>query len=226
MTATTQWTSDPRTVNEVAFDRLRELILSGELSMGERLDERSLAARIDVSRTPLREAIARMANLGVVEQRTYRGAFLRVFTRTQVAELYELRKVLEGLAARKATALITADQLDELCKIIERGTAAFEAGDTRGFEAADREFHAFIVAVAGSELLHEHLKNLELRIQLVRHLVNLQHDVAAHTVDDRRQVYDAMIANDASAAEQAMIQHIAAVEAEALRRLPAVVPAS
>lgn len=217
----TQWSSDPRTVNEVAFDRLRQLILSGQLVMGERLDERSLAERIDVSRTPLREAIARMASLGVVEQRAYRGAFLRVFTRTQVAELYELRKVMEGLAARKAAGTITPAELDELAEIIDRGTAALGVDDTEQFEAADREFHALIVRVAGSALLTEHLKNLELRIQLVRHLVNVEHDVAAHTVDDRQRVHDALAAGDAAAAETAMIEHIAAVETEALRRLPA-----
>lgn len=217
----TQWSSDPRTVNEVAFDRVRELILSGQLAMGERLDERTLAERIDVSRTPLREAIARMASLGVVEQRAYRGAFLRVFTRTQVAELYELRKVMEGLAARKAATVITPAQLAALKEIIDRGTAAFSADDTEAFEAADREFHTLIVRVAASDLLAEHLKNLELRIQLVRHLVNLEHDVAAHTVDDRQRVYDALAVADAAAAEAAMIEHIAAVETAALRRLPA-----
>lgn len=216
----TQWSTEPRTVNEVAFDRLSDLILSGQIAMGERLDERSLAERINVSRTPLREAIARLASLGVVEQRTYRGAFLRVVTRRQVVELYEVRKVLEGLATRKATALMTAGELAEFQAIIERGNAAFAAGDTEGFEAADRAFHAFIVAVAGSDLLAEHLKNLELRIQLVRHIVNLQHDVAAHTVDDRQLVYDAIARRDAEAAEAAMITHIAIVESEALRRLP------
>lgn len=213
--------TDSRTVNEVAFDRLRELILSGALAMGDRLDERSLSTRMHVSRTPLREAIVRMANLGVVEQRPYRGAFLRTFDRTQVAELYEVRKVLEGLAARKATTAITDAQLTALATIIDRGTAALSGQDTEGFEAADREFHAFVVSVAGSALLSEQLRHLELRIQLVRHLANLQQDVAAHTVDDRLEVYEAMVARDPAGAEMAMIQHIAAVEAEALRRLPA-----
>lgn len=216
----TQWSSDPRTVNAVAFDRLRDLILNGQLTMGERLDERSLSERIDVSRTPLRDAIGRLANLGVIEQRVYRGSYVRVFTRTQIAELYELRKLFEGLAARKAAAVITDDHLDELAKIVDRGTEAFNAQDTEGFEAADREFHALIVDVSGNALLAEHLHNLELRIQLVRHLVNLEHDVAALTVDDRQRVVDAMREGDATAAEAAMIAHIAVVEAEALRRLP------
>lgn len=216
----TQWSTDPRTVNEVAFDRLSDLILSGQIAMGERLDERSLAERVDVSRTPLREAIARLASLGVVEQRTYRGAFLRVVTRKQVVELYEVRKVLEGLAARKAATTMTPEELGDFQAIIERGTRAFEADDTEGFEAADRAFHAFVVAVAGSELLAEQLKNLELRIQLVRHLVNLEHDVAAHTVGDRQLVHDAIADRDPRAAEDAMIAHIAVVETEALRRLP------
>ncbi|WP_394216451.1 GntR family transcriptional regulator [Brachybacterium vulturis] len=216
----TQWSTDPRTVNEVAFDRLRDLILNGQLAMGERLDERSLAERIAVSRTPLRDAIGRLANLGVIEQRTYRGSFLRVFTRTQVAELYELRKLLEGLATRKATAQISVERLDELGKIVDRGTRAFNAKDTEMFEAADREFHALIAEESGNGLLVEHLKNLELRIQLVRHLVNLEHDVAALTVDDRQRVLDAMREGDADGAELAMIDHIGVVEAEALRRLP------
>lgn len=216
----TQWSTDPRTVNEVAFDRLSDLILTGQIAMGERLDERSLAERVDVSRTPLREAIARLASLGVVEQRTYRGAFLRVVTRRQVVELYEVRKVLEGLAARKAATVMTPADLIEFQAIIDRGNKAFAADDTEEFEAADRAFHAFVVAVAGSELLAEHLKNLELRIQLVRHIVNLEHDVAAHTVDDRQLVYDAIARRDAKAAEEAMIAHIAVVESEAVRRLP------
>lgn len=213
------WASSPRTVNQAAFDRLRELIFAGEIESGSRLDERRLAERIGVSRTPLREAITQLVALGVVEHRAYKGNFLRAITAKQVTELYEVRKALEGLAARTAAENATAGDLDVLEEIIDRGTAAFERNDLAAFEQADRDFHAVIVRLAANELLVDELDRLALRIQLVRHVANLETPVAAETIGDRREVLIALRAGDGRAAEQALTRHIGVVQEQTVRRL-------
>lgn len=215
----TDWNSSPRTVNEAAFDRLRELIFSGEIAAGSRLDERTLAERIGVSRTPLRDAIGQLVNLGVAERRVYKGTFLHAFTAKQIEDLYEVRKALEGLAARTASELATPDGLDRLEAIIRHGTTSFEDGAMAEFERADREFHALVAHMAGNELLVEELDRLALRIQLVRHIANLESSVAAETINDRQEVLLALRARDPVAAEAAMTRHLATVQTEAVRRL-------
>ncbi|WP_401000735.1 GntR family transcriptional regulator [Agromyces sp. GXQ0307] len=213
------WSSSPRTVNEVAFDRLRELISSGEIEMGSRLDERTLSDRIGVSRTPLRDAIGHLVALGVAEHRVYRGTFLRSFTPKQVTELYEVRTALEGLAAYTAAGSAEPADCDRLEAIIERGTDAFERVDLTAFERADREFHALVAELSGNDLLVEELDRLALRIQLVRRIANLEATVAAETIGDRREVLDAIRRRDPAAARAAMARHIGAVQDVAVRRL-------
>lgn len=202
---------EARTVNQRAFERLRTLILDGDLSLGERLDERQLAERMGISRTPLREAIGRLANERIVEHRPYQGNFVRTFTRSQVSDLFEVRKELEGMAARLAAPSVHEPEVLELNAIVDRARTALARDDFVEFEHADREFHSAIIRMSNNETLVEILGTLDLHIQLVRHLANQAPSLPELTMDDRALIVEAFKNGKGEVAAEHMRHHIQSV---------------
>lgn len=216
-----RWDNELKTVNDVAYERLQTLILAGEIQPGERLDERHLADLVGVSRTPLREAIARLVNLGIVAQVPYKGKYVRQLTAAEVDDLYETRKVLEVYAAQRAARRVeNAEDLKPLREVIEEGTKAYKGGNMADFESADRSFHRIIVELSGSESIRRTLEPLQLQIQFFRHLANLDLAIAEHTIGDRLDVLEAIRAGEPDRAGEAMGQHICVVQEEVARHFP------
>jgi GntR family transcriptional regulator of vanillate catabolism len=143
---------------------LRELIFDGEFAPGERVPEVDLAARLGVSRTPMRLALAALAHEGLVEPLTGGGFVVRSFTRNDVADAIELRGVLEGTAARLAAErLESPDELDELTEIARQ---LDEVVDDTSPEALVRYvelndlYHDALVALAKSPTLARAIANV------------------------------------------------------------------
>lgn len=212
---------EARTINQRAYERLSDLILDGDLGLGERLDERQLAERMGISRTPLREAIGRLANEGIVEHRVYQGNFVRTLTRKQVHDLFEVRKELEGMAVRLAAPSVREPEIAELTAIVGRARKALSNADFVEFEHADREFHKAIIRMSNNETLFDVLSNLDLNIQLVRHLANQTPDLPEHTMDERALIVEAFKNGQAAKAAEYMRQHIQGVQDTVLAQLPA-----
>ncbi|WAL39934.1 GntR family transcriptional regulator [Brevibacterium sp. BRM-1] len=134
------------TARSRAHAELMGLIAGGQLSVGDKLSEVALAARLGVSRNTLREAFAALAADGLVERIPHRGVFVAEPTQREIAEIYRLRILLEAGALQWADGLDTSG----LRAIVERGLAARSAGDHVGTAAANQDFHTAIVAAAGS----------------------------------------------------------------------------
>jgi GntR family transcriptional regulator of vanillate catabolism len=142
-----------------ALLRLRELILSGELAPGERLSEPSVAERLGASRTPVRAALARLAEEGLVEAVPFGGFAVKAFTEAEIRDAIEVRGTLEGLAARFAAErgappAALAEMRAMVARMDEatRGEAVTEA-DFSGYVALNEHFHALLVEAAASSAL-------------------------------------------------------------------------
>jgi len=145
--------------SDPVYRRLRRMILEGHYRPGARLVEDRLARDLGVSRTPVREALARVAIEGLVHAAPNRGAVVRSFTRADLLDSFELRAVLEGHAAFRAAQRITPDQLAAL----EAAASALEGSLEQAFGSRQEEvhflvaenqrFHATIVAASGNERL-------------------------------------------------------------------------
>src|SRR5215469_1215925 len=116
---------DDRSLSQVAYDSLRSMILSGEVRPGERLGERELARRIQVSRTPLREALGRLERDGLAVSKPGLGYFATDFDPRLVEELYEFREILEVQATRLAARRIGDAGISDLRGIMQ-ALARFE----------------------------------------------------------------------------------------------------
>lgn len=218
-------TIESSTVNERVYDRLCELLAQGRWSTGERIDERTLAKQLGVSRTPLREALGRLASEGVIIHRSYQGNFVRTFTRQQVRDLFEVRKSLECLAARLACAQINDHEVAQLRATVEECHRHLDEGNLSRFEAGDRLFHSQIVAIGRNDALAFSLRVLSLHIQLVRHLANTEPDLREETRVHRIAVVEAMEDRDADRAAASLERHIADVQNSVLRQLQPKEPA-
>lgn len=200
-----------QTLVERIHERLSAMLAGGELAPGSRLDERALADALRVSRTPLREAIGRLTKEGLVEHRPYRGAFVRTLSATEVGEIYEVRRVLEGLAVRLAVPRLTDADIEEVHAALEATERTLAEGDLVGYAAADQRFHELFIRVAGNGTLSETLARLRLQIQSIRLVANRDPGIVARTAIERPRIVAALEARDAGTAARLMEEHIVGV---------------
>ena len=137
------------------FETLRDEILSGFLTPGDRINIDEIESRLGVSRTPIREALKQLSTMGLVESKPHRGTYVKSLSYEEIIEIYIIRAALEGAAAR-LTALIISDseilRLKGLCNRMEDEIQ--DLGHTR-FKDMNREFHDTINGINDTPLLND-----------------------------------------------------------------------
>jgi len=188
---------------------LRSMIAQGQLPDGARLVERDLAARFEVSRIPLREAIQRLAAEGLVELQRNRGAAVRTLAPADIAEIYSLRKLLEGDAIHRAVQHMDHETLARAA-LVHRLLGEASTADKQG--ELNREFHALLYAPCGNQ---RQLKTIaELRAQVERY-ERLQTTLLADTAafqHEHAAILHACRAGDAKRARMMTIEHLSSAE--------------
>jgi DNA-binding GntR family transcriptional regulator len=196
-----------------AYRHIRGLIIRGELSSGEVLLESPLAERIGVSRTPVREALSRLANEGLVVLGRYRRAQVASFSMAEVAEIFRLRGKLEGHAARRACLRMVVADIERLEAIEDEMEAAFaELGWHKHlprFDELNNEFHAIIARAADSPRLEKILaSSLELPASIFNHYTETFDERTVRTHRQHREIIAALKARNPDWAEAAMSAHL------------------
>jgi DNA-binding GntR family transcriptional regulator len=194
------------------YERLRLLILDGQIGLGEPLVERTLAARLGVSRTPVREAILRLGREGLVRIFEGRGAFVQAYSVEDVVEIYNLREALEALAARLACPNIPDSSLDlfEQRLLRFREDPARRASEPLLWRKVGRGFHQMFVHASRSPRLVEMLALLHDQIELVRGIGRTVSRDAGHrsTVEEHLEILAGFRARDPDRAEKAVRIHL------------------
>ncbi|WP_448542892.1 GntR family transcriptional regulator [Roseiflexus sp.] len=138
-----------RTMTEQVMARLRDMILSGELAPGSRLDQNDLARRFGVSLVPLREALARLQSSGLVRIVPHRGVFVEALSVEELLDIYQVREALEELAARLAAPRLSADDLATLDRLKIEMEKTAKIDDFDALLDLHRNFHFTIYRAAG-----------------------------------------------------------------------------
>lgn len=159
-----------KSLREHAYDELRARIVNLQLPPGTRLIERDLAEDLAVSRIPLREAMQRLQQDGLVVVVPRQGAIVSPFTADDVRDLFDVRESLEVLAARLAAERADVDGLNHLAAQLDTARAATKRDDKPAIAAANAGFHTIIVDLAANPLLESLLRPLEARTQWLFHL--------------------------------------------------------
>ena len=154
-----------RPLEEQVYRALEEQIISGERAPGAALPEMSVAEQLGVSRTPVRTALSRLADEGLVELIPHKGARVVGISREDLIATYKIRMRLEGLAARMATERMTEEQAEEMRRFVELSDYYAAHGDADRLKDMDTEFHSLIYRASGSRMLTRILGELHRNVR-------------------------------------------------------------
>ena len=196
-------------LGERAYRRLRESIVQGMLPSGRKISERSLASELGISAQPVREALRRLEQDGMVVTLPRRGTVVAEVGPAQLGELGRIRAALEGVAAALAAERITAGDIGTLAAILARMQAGTAAADTEALDEANEEFHALIHHATGNLFLIRSLVSLRAYDNLGRHrAVGSTPRDLPKALAEHRGIVAALRKRDPALAEARMRQHI------------------
>ena len=218
------------TVADRVFCELRRAIVEGDIPAGSKLSEPALAERFAVSRGPLREAMRRLESTNLLERRANVGARVVALTQASLVDLYEVREVLEGMAARLAAERMSNAAIADLKALMEqhRQDVARECWQAYFQQEGDLDFHYRIVHGSGNQrlirLLCDDLYHLA---RMYRCQFGMKSERAGDALKEHGLVVDAIADRDGELAELLMRRHVRASRKSVERRLaPTPVPAS
>ncbi|MDU8945427.1 GntR family transcriptional regulator [Ovoidimarina sediminis] len=199
-----------------AYERLILAIREGSLRPGDRLVETEIASRLGISRTPIREAIRQLESDGLVAHQPRIGAIVRKLDYSEITELYEVRAVLEGTAARFAARAASEVELAELEAINDEMRAAVDV--SRLYEA-NRQFHGVILNAARNRFLVKSVEAVQKTLLILGPSTMEEADRAAQAITEHDGILAALRARESDTAEARMRAHIEGGHRERLRRL-------
>jgi DNA-binding GntR family transcriptional regulator len=198
----------PRKADD-AYDVLKDLIISMQIGPGEPLDERTLMARLEIGRTPLREAIQRLTHDGLVVSRPRRGYYVSELSITDFQQMTAARYIIEPPIARLAACHITADEIRQLRTLIDDTLEHFEELGVIGVLNRDLEFHCQIALASRNRYLAQMV--IELNTLMLRYwYISLSR--AAHLKEEyvrHHDLIDLLERRDEVGVEAEMVEHIA-----------------
>jgi DNA-binding GntR family transcriptional regulator len=194
-------------IADIVHASLREAIFSGELKPGSKLSVPALAGRLGVSRSPVREAVLRLTQERLAQEEARRGAVVARIGASELVRIYELREVLEGLAARLAVEHSGRRMVEELRAALEDHARAVDAGSAEAHTKADMRFHRIVREASANDGLIEALEGIQAQVRLA--MVTTTVTAGPHlALADHRSIFQAIERGDPQGAERAAREHI------------------
>lgn len=195
-------------LRDVVFNTLREAILRGDLVAGERLMELQLAAKLGVSRTPIREAIRMLEQEGLAITIPRKGAIVAGMTEKDMQDVLEIREALEELSVQVACDKITEEEIAKLEKNMKNFEHSLKSGDLKKMAQADVEFHDVIYQATDNPKLINMLNNL--REQMYRYRVEYLKNPENHEqlLKEHEAIYKGIVEKDKDAVTEMIRKHI------------------
>lgn len=187
---------------------IREMIIQDELAPGAAIRERALSERLNVSRTPLREALKILSGEGLVDLQPRRGATVAAPSAAEIREMLQLLGALEGFAGVLACESATREDLKELWALHYEMLAAYSRGDRLGYFHKNQSIHFGIVAAARNAPLSEHHRIVNARVYRVRYVSNLKTERWETAIREHEQILEALEAKDRTAIRPILEHHV------------------
>lgn len=188
------------------YDILKEMINNHRFEPGTRLNVEQITKEIGVSRTPVWEAISRLEHENLIVNIPNRGVFMAVLTPQQALELYAVRQVLEGFAARLAAASISAELLERMATCLADQRPAVAARDLRRYSMLDFQFHAAVYEACGNQYLKEMLETIKNKMRPIPLSIDIKPSLDK-LYEDHERLYEALKAHDAERAAEVFAAH-------------------
>ncbi|MGX0976906.1 DNA-binding GntR family transcriptional regulator [Roseovarius sp. MBR-51] len=189
-------------------NRLRQMILEGQLLPGEKINEKVLTEQFGVSRTPLREALKVLAAEGLLDLIPHRGAVITRQSEAELAEVFCVLAALEGLAGELAAEHASEDILHEIADMTRALRRTFDEADRPTYFRINQEIHKTILAAAGNDMLLRSHELLAYRVQRARYQANLTAERWRAAVEEHEAILDALSRRDAERCGKLMKDHL------------------
>lgn len=218
--------SERRTMTDVVYEQLRTAIVELRIPPGEPLREADIAQGLSVSKTPVREALGRLEQDGLVTLSSFRSAVVTAYTARDLTEIYELREVIEVAAARAAAESMSEDGLAALGRIASECVRLHAAGGGGGGGGAPElvalisEFDTVLYGEVKNRRIRAILDNLSDHLARIGRLTTEIPGRIAASVREHALIYEAIERRDPEKAERFMREHIRSVRDDQLRGLP------
>jgi len=200
--------SRSKSLKEKAYDILKELILTGRLEQGRLHNEKRLAEVLGVSRTPVREALLELSREGMVSFVPSKGVKVRKITMTQVQEVFELRRIIEGYIIKTIARKLTPADLSKIEKIINKQERLASREEEVAFIETDKEFHLFMASKMGNQQIQTILQNLRDQIHLMGIRAIKDQSRSQQVVKEHHRIFSALKKRDAKRAHDELMRHL------------------
>ena len=198
----------PESLAKMAYDAIRQAILSGQWQPGELYNEKSIAADLGISRTPVREALLELASQDLILFMPRRGLMLKRFNRKDVDEIFELRTAIELASVEKIAGTVPVPDLLMIEESILNQKKAFSKKDYPSFMEADRLFHTGLSELTGNRRMISIMKN----VRDIVHLMGLKalslEGRASKVIEEHQTIFDAIKNGDVQKARETMADHL------------------
>jgi DNA-binding GntR family transcriptional regulator len=212
---------DRQLVTDWVYEEIRGAIVDLRLEPGAPLREAAIASQLGVSKTPVREALGRLEQEGLVEATSFKGAVVTDYSERDLQEIYELRELLEGVAVRAAATAADEETLAALRDVIERSRAARDAGDLQGLAELLGRFDQIMFEQVANVRIRGLIETLRAHLTRIGKLTEEIPGRVEASVEEHAAIVDAVARGDADAAERAMRVHIASVRGDQLAGMDA-----
>ena len=190
------------------FEKLQQAIYSGKLKSGEKLTEKKVAEELDVSRTPIREAIYRLASIGLIKIIPHRGFLICKWSFKEIKDVIEIRIALEMLAVRLAIKRILPEEIKELNNLIIKMDKAVKKEDIKKASNLNNEFHNRIIFASKNKELCEAIESIKNKIYHFRIISISSPNRLTESFEEHKKILDAIINKDIELAQALISQHI------------------
>lgn len=195
-------------LTERAYQSIKAAIINLVLRPGQPLVETSLAQQLHISKTPVRDALRKLEKEGLVVFYPYKGFYVAPISREDIREVYHLKSLLEGMAARVAARTLTKEQIEEAESLIEGADDAIRRGDEDACRALGDQFHRFLIAAVRNRRLEALMDNLsDHQERFFKLIFGIPGRLQRSTLEHRR-VFEAIVEGDELKAEAAVHAHM------------------
>jgi DNA-binding GntR family transcriptional regulator len=175
---------------------------------GVKISEEEFAEELGISRTPVREALNRLSEIGLVESMLNRGFTVKKFSKKEVEDIYILRECLERLTVKLAIANWDAEKEKELRSLLDKYPKIMKTGNLAEFSHADDDFHALIAQYSDNHALGKSLEHLRDQIIVIRRYDHLRSTSFDETYKEHLKIFDFIVKRETKKAQKNMSMHI------------------
>ncbi len=193
------------------YAAIKEMVANHRFQPGARLNVEKISKELEVSRTPVWEAVRRLQQEGLLQNIPYRGVFMVEMTLERALELYQVREALEGLAARLAALNANEKILDKMGETLENQIKVIEKGDLLGYSRTDFDFHGLIHKMSRNAVLQEMLESLKTKMQPITIEVR---PLLPRLYEDHLEIIDVIRSKDPEKSEKVLRRHNRVVQTQ------------